>query len=242
MENTALSPEEKVMFWHEPEARARLHAAQFSLDFYTLAPLFERQQKPTYCGVASAVMVLNALRLHKGGLNLEESLDVEIPESHGGGKMRYNAYSQLTFFDKIDVVKAKQRVEGICKESDFDPGFCLTMLAQQLRAHLTQVEICVADENSDARLARFRHDLMAFLNDRTHYVILNFHGKSLGLSTGGHFSPVAAYDSATDSALVMDVCGHKYPWFWVKISDLFAAMHTQDNEGWRGYLVVKDKL
>ncbi len=236
-------PVESVVFWDAPESRTRLREAEFCNDFYVLSPLFERQQKPTYCGVASAVMVLNALRLPKKGLLLEEGLDVTIPASHGGGKMRYNAYSQLTFFEHLpENLKDRERVEGTCPTGEFDPGFCLQKLAGQLRAHLTKVEIKAAAVQDEKNITRFRHNVMAYLNDTIHYMITNFHGKTLGLSTGGHFSPIAAYHQASDSVLVLDVCSHKYPWFWVPLPLLYHAMHTQDGDGWRGYLVVSDKL
>ena len=53
----------------------------------------------------------------------------------------------------------------------------------------------------------------------------------------GHFSPLGAYDSKTDSFLLMDVARYKYPPVWVKTSQLYNSI--RDNGSWRGLVVVK---
>ena len=53
-------------------------------------------------------------------------------------------------------------------------------------------------------------------------------------------SPVAAYDEATDTALVMDVSRYKYPPVWTPVSNLHAAMRAVDEASGlsRGWVVV----
>ena len=63
------------------------------------------------------------------------------------------------------------------------------------------------------------------------FAIVNFNRSTLGQEGGGHFSPVAAYDPTTDSALIMDVARYKVRWFnWIYVYDfstiLFAFKHA----------------
>ena len=73
------------------------------------------------------------------------------------------------------------------------------------------------------------------------FLIVNFDGQTMGASTHGHISPVAAYDENSDSVLVLDVAGYYNPWYWAPVEHLYRAMHTLDGEHYRGYLVVEDQ-
>jgi hypothetical protein len=87
----------------------------------------------------------------------------------------------------------------------------------------------------------FRAELKKVLADTDHYLLANFKGDALGASTEGTVSPLAAYDAASDSVLVLDVTAHKNPWYWAPVPAFYGAMHTQYGEGvWRGWLVVSD--
>ena len=128
--------------WHTKEGRQRLFESRYSRHFFELAHLFQPQIKPTFCGVASAVMVLNALRI-KTGLRIDSGLEVLVPASHGGGHMPYNSYSQLTFLnEETDVVKHRDWVEGVTVECDvtgdviFEPGLNLEQLANKLQKNV----------------------------------------------------------------------------------------------------------
>jgi hypothetical protein len=50
----------------------------------------------------------------------------------------------------------------------------------------------------------------------------------IGEVGGGHWSPIAAFDAATDSALVLDVARYKYPAVWVPITKLYAGSQAVD--------------
>ncbi|MDG1287394.1 MAG: phytochelatin synthase family protein [Rickettsiales bacterium] len=240
--------------WDTVEGKRRLFESRFNKDFFELAHRFQPQMKPTYCGVASAVTVLNALRL-KTGLRIDSGLEVQAPATHGGNTMHYNSYSQLTFMnEQTDAVKPRDWVEGVtvaCETTGdivFEPGLSLDQLARKLKHYLLSVQAKHADiteqpkTSKDNPVTRFRQDLMAYLNDKSTFIIVNYLGRDIGKNVGGHFSPIAAYHKATDSCLVMDVAGHKHPWFWVSLQDLYHAMATQDGTDTRGYLLVSDKL
>ncbi len=250
-EKDAMKRIDKTLPWHEKEGRKRLFESRYNRHFYELAHLFQPQIKPTFCGVASAVMVLNALRI-KTGLRIDSGLEVMVPATHGGGMIPYNSYSQLTFLnEETDVIKRREWVEGVTVECEttgdiiFEPGLNLEQLATKLRLYLLSVQTHHAIPDTDTKnnpITRFRHDLMAYLNDSDTYVIVNYHGAALGKRVGGHFSPIAAYHEGTDSCLVMDVAGHKHPWFWVPVKDLYHAMATKDDTDTRGYMLISDKL
>ena len=240
--------------WDTAEGKRRLFESKFNKDFFELAHRFQPQINPTYCGVASAVTVMNALRLPTG-LRIDSGLEVQAPATHGGSTMHYNSYSQLTFLgERTDSVKPREWVEGVTIECEttgdiiFEPGLTLDELAAKLKIYLLSVEAKHADmskaplHTKENPVTRFRQDLMAYLNDKSTFIIVNYLGKTLNKKVGGHFSPVAAYHKETDSCLVMDVAGHKHPWFWVSLTDLYYAMATLDGDELRGYMLVSDKL
>ena len=71
-------------------------------------------------------------------------------------------------------------------------------------------------------------------------MIVNYLRKAIGQQTGGHISPLAAYDAKVDRFLILDVARYKYPPVWVKTSDLFDAMNTTDaanDNKTRGYVL-----
>ena len=72
-------------------------------------------------------------------------------------------------------------------------------------------------------------------------MLVNYLRKAIGEETGGHISPLAAYDGKADRFLILDVARYKYPPVWVKTADIFAAMNTtdaaNDNKS-RGFVLV----
>ena len=72
-------------------------------------------------------------------------------------------------------------------------------------------------------------------------MVVNYLRKAMGQQTGGHISPLAAYDAKADRFLILDVARYKYPPVWVKASDLFDAMNTTDSSNdnkTRGYVLI----
>jgi len=117
----------------------------------------------------------------------------------------------------------------------------LAQLKGILEAYDTRVYLHYADADSGAAVAAFREDLQSVLADSVRFLLVNFDGSTIGASTHGHISPVAAYDENTDSVLLLDVAGYFNPWYWAPVTDLYGAMHTLDGDHYRGYLVVEDQ-
>jgi hypothetical protein len=202
----------------QPEGQRRLMSAADKQSYWPLAQYFETQKNEAYCSVASSVMALNALGIQR-------------PESSQYPDFPY--FSQQDFFRNVDpqlATAAQVSHEG--------------MTLDQLSAVLSGFPVDVKKYHSgDLTLAQFR-DLIRTTTARSDaFVLLNFHRVELGEEGGGHWSPVAAYDAASDSALLLDVARYKYPAVWVPTAQLFAGSQAVDNVSGlsRGIVVVSKR-
>ena len=243
---SSFSPQGETVLirWDTEEGQTRLARSSYKNDFFQLADNFQPQANPLYCGIASSVIVLNAMRLNRNEVPSQRSLEVVVPSSMGGGRLQYREYSQMTLLDeRTEPVKARVVIElknagdGAGK---IQPGLTLAQLKGILEAYHARVVLHYVDTDSEDAIRSFRKDLKAVLTDSERFLVVNFKGKALGTSTDGHISPVAAYDEQSDSVLVLDVAGHRNPWYWAPAADLYGAMHTLDGEHYRGYLVIED--
>jgi Phytochelatin synthase len=184
--------------------------------FFPAAANFVTQKTQAYCGVASIVMVLNALR---------------APAPSTPEYQPYHTFTQDNFLtEQTDAILPR---DVLARQ-----GMTLDQLGGLLTLHPVAIEVHHA---ADGGLEAFRAAARDYLSAKDHFVIINYLRKALGQEIGGHISPLAAYDEKTDEFLVFDVARYKYPPVWVKASDLFAAMNTTDaaNAGkTRGYVLV----
>ena len=67
---SSFSPQGEVVLvgWDTEEGQARLARSAHKADFFQLASNFQPQANPLYCGIASSVIVLNAMRLHRNAV------------------------------------------------------------------------------------------------------------------------------------------------------------------------------
>lgn len=116
-------------------------------------------------------------------------------------------------------------------------GLTLEELAAFIRAQGLQVQVVHA---SSEGLAAFRDTASRTLGEPSTFLITNYDRRVLKQSGAGHISPVGAFDSKTDRVLILDVATQKYPYTWVPVSALWAAMNTIDSDSGqtRGYLLV----
>jgi Phytochelatin synthase len=93
---------------------------------------------------------------------------------------------------------------------------------------------------ADLSAADMRARLMTAIGRPDSRVIVNFNRASLGQEGEGHFSPLVAYDPASDSFLILDVARYKYPPAWVNFHELDVSMRTVDPASGlsRGALIV----
>jgi hypothetical protein len=194
-----------------------LHDSDAFEAFIPLSANFVTQKTQAYCGVASMVMVLNALQLPAPA----------VPE--------YDPYHTFT----QDNLLNEQTDQILPREVLAKQGMTLDQLGGILAAQPVVLEVHHA---ADATLDTFRASARDYLAKEGQFVIINYLRKAIGQERGGHISPLAAYDAETDRFLILDVSRYKYPPVWVTAPDLFNAMNTidSDNENrTRGYVLVK---
>jgi hypothetical protein len=184
--------------------------------YFPLASNFLTQKTQAYCGVASIVMVLNALGVPAP----------PVPEY-----APYRTFTQDNVLDEqTDTILPRETLAG--------QGMTLDQIGAILATQPVKAEVHHA---SDSSVDEFRKLASAYLGAAGHFVIVNYLRKAIGEQIGGHISPLAAYDAKADRFLILDVARYKYPPVWVKTADIFAAMNTPDaaNENkTRGFVMV----
>ena len=184
--------------------------------FFPIVENFMTQKTQAYCGVASIVMVLNALH---------------APAPSTPEYQPYHTFTQ-------DNVLNEQTDAILPREVLAKQGMTLDQLGALLALHPATIEVHHA---ADGGLDAFRASARGYLAARDRFVIVNYLRKAIGQQIGGHISPLAAYDAAADRFLILDVARYKYPPVWVKTSELFDAMNTADaanDNRTRGYVLV----
>jgi glutathione-S-conjugate glycine hydrolase len=181
-------------------------------DFVPLVEQYVTQENPGYCGIASAVMVLNAL---------------QIPAS------KDNAWG-APFFTQKNLFNEKARSVA---QPGFQGGLTLQQLADILQSHPATAEVHYA---SDTTLEAFRGLASTNMGNPRDFIIVNYNRAEVGQEYMGHISPIAAYHAASDRFLLLDVARYKYPPVWIPTDQLFRAMRTSDPVAGksRGFLVV----
>ena len=185
--------------------------------FYNLMEQHSTQTEPAFCGVSTLVIALNALAVD--------------PRQTWKGPWRWYEESMLNCC--IDLEKIKET--GITL-----PVFKCLAVCQGLAVRLEHVDADVDRENSkEAALERFRASVreacLETENDDKggeitidRILVVSYNRKILGQTGTGHFSPIAAYDQASDSVLILDTARFKYGAHWVKLPLVFEAMQPTD--------------
>ena len=93
---------------------------------------------------------------------------------------------------------------------------------------------------SASSVEALRTEVKQNLADPKDFMLIDFWRSGLDQDLGAHWSPIAAYDSASDRVLVLDVARMRYPPYWAKLDALYAAMNTTDPESGksRGWVSV----
>jgi hypothetical protein len=201
-----------------PEGAALLFGAEASTDYFPLSIHFTTQDNPAYCGPATIAMVLNALNVPRPASDMTLGLGM---------------------FDQNNIFTTE--TEAVMPASAIvNPPYGMTIdqFGGVLAAHGLDVEVVHA---ADSDLDSFRQTASTQLEDDEHFILVNYLRKAIGQESGGHISPLGAYDEDTDRFLILDVTRYKYPPIWVEASALFEAMNTVDaaNDGkTRGYVSV----
>lgn len=199
-----------------PAGNAFFAEAGAKAAYWPLADEFLTQKTQAFCGVASLVMVLNALH---------------VPAPAVADYGPFTGFTQDNLFDPV--------TEKIVSQ-DYIPTHGMTL--DQVGAFASHYGAGATVVHASASSAdRFRSDAAAALATPGRFVIVNYLRTALGQQKYGHISPLGAYDKAADRFLILDVARYKYPPVWVRTADLFAAMNTTDsgnaNQS-RGYILL----
>lgn len=195
------------------EGKERLINSKYSNDYWVLNSYY-LTQKSQSCGVGSAVMVLNALDIFRP--NVEE-------------------YFNRTLFTPSTFLLA---TKNVITQEEIKAGFMnLTVLAESLKTFSLDATVIHGDSITAEDL---RTILKGNLNDSQTFIIANYHRPSIGQEGKGNFSPIGAYDEASDSVLLLDPLRDQQGPFWVQVEDIFKSMNEIDASGkTRGLILVK---
>ena len=238
----AKNTETDLVLWGSDEGMARFSRAEAKIDFFKLANHFESQNNKIYCGVASSVIVLNALRVRN---DKKEKLLPRADSVLSEADRQYIPVVFSPFFDRYtqdnvftENTKSKLEILGKPINKKRDIGMQLAQLQGLLESHQLKVQKKVVNES--VQIESIRKDFINNLKQKDDYILVNYLRETLNQPGGGHISPVAAYDTQSDSVLVMDVNSNKEDWVWVSLTLLVASMATFDTLENRGYLLISD--
>jgi len=199
--------------------------AHEAADFWALLGYYLPQRNDSSCSLASAVMVLNALR---------------------AGEALSAATKLVTQDELLERVASPIWNDGT---ADGGPGVSLDQFAALMRQALDKYQIAgsveaVHCERDDAEALRdLKKVLAANETSAGDLLIVNFlQSEYTGDPDGavGHMAPVAAYDAEAGRVLLFDPDRRWYEPYWVSVETLLRGMATRDAEGVRarGYLRV----
>ncbi|MGV8935258.1 MAG: phytochelatin synthase family protein [Gallionellaceae bacterium] len=202
--DAVLAAEPEVIYWNSDAGKPLRARIKPDADYWQLIPWFTNQENQAYCGVASAVTVLNAMPIKK-------------PVDPIYAPFAY--FTQSNFFTP-EVVKVigpqTVRTQGMTRDE-------MVLTLTQLGVKATTV---AGDDVDEATL---RELVQKAMGDDGQFVLVNFLRRSLGQPGGGHWSVLAAYDVQSDRALILDVSKYMYAPEWVTISTLRKAIDTLDS-------------
>jgi len=207
--------EPAVVYWDSAAGKALRARIPADADYWQLSTTFAVQSTQTFCSVASAITVLNAMPVKK-------PVDPEYAP--------YAYFTQRNFFTP-DVAKV------ISAQAVLDMGMTREEMAEALTLHGVKARTIAGDTLHDEGL---RTLLRKALGDDGQFVLANYLRANLGQVGGGHWSVLAAYDAQSDSVLILDVAKYKYSPVWVGISTLRGAIATLDSTSnkARGLVIV----
>lgn len=195
--------EPRLIYWDSPAGKALYVRIPSDADYWQLIPNFAVQSTQTYCSVASAITVLNAMPITK-----------PVDPTYAP----YAYFTQSNFFTpEVGKIISPQTV--------LEMGMTREEMVRALTAEGVHATTIAGDTINDAAL---RTLLKKALGDDGQYVLVNYLRPKLGQVGGGHWSVLAAYDAQSDNVLILDVAKYKYPPVWISIRTLLAAINTLD--------------
>jgi len=205
----------------------------YAESYFLLAEQFLTQSEPSYCGLSTLVMVLNAL-----------GIDPNVRWKSGWRWFDDDTILAGCCIDKNVLLK-----EGITMDQFRMMGRCNGAIVDMFRPNSDTENVidskAISEEHGKEKIADIntlrKHVIECVQNDHSSigssFLVASYLRSALQQTGSGHFSPIAAYHTKTDQVLILDVARFKYTPHWVSLEELFRAMNYEDcatglNRGW----------
>jgi hypothetical protein len=225
------------------EGLARLDHADAKVNFAALANQFEAQSNAAFCGPTTATIVLNTVYGRSKDLPHDRTRlraeDLQfVPAGFDPTLPRFTQDSVIPTGQKTraQVLGEPVTING---KSVRDFGYQVRQLDELLRANRLVTRLVIVDDAKPEDL--IRSELVANLKHRGEYAIVNYRREAVGQQGGAHISPLGAYDSGSDSFLVLDVNPTSAGWVWMTTATLIKGMRTFDTVENRGYILIQSR-
>ena len=221
---------QNLLDYRSSESRTRLCRTLqtgYAVPFLTLSSCYNTQSQIAFCGPGTLSIVLNALQIDP--------------------RRRWKTMTGWYTDELLD--------KCVYKNDPKEPGTTLeefVYLAECSGATATLVR----PDNSLEQFEKFLQSLKRVCtggeqpndpncNDEIpkELMAISYSREAVGQFGGGHFSPVAALDKETNSALMLETARYKYPPHWIPVELIFQAMLPIDSVTGksRGYIVLEAK-
>ena len=193
--------------------------------YWGISSYYLSQPTDASCSLASATMVINALRFKQ-----MQHANQRLATTNNVMHSMNNAWAN-------DV---KQGGDGITLDQF---GLFLKQALNVYHIPPIKLEVIHATKAKDIAI-KFHQALMDGERTGRTFVIINFDQKFIsGTESVGHFAPVGAYDVNTKRVLIMDPDRDLYEPYWVPEHLLLNSMETVDSAAResRGFVVVRLK-
>lgn len=190
--------------------------------YWSISPYYLPQLTDASCSLASATMVINALR---------------IPQMQYANQKLATSNSVVHSTNDSWANDVKQGGMGVTLDQ---LGSFLTQAMKTYRILPTNLEVIHATEVKEFA-TKFHQALLEGEKTGRTFIIVNFDQKFIsGTESIGHFAPVGAYDVNTQRVLIMDPDRELFEPYWVPEHRLLKSMETQDSDAHksRGFIVV----
>lgn len=192
-----------LIYWNSDAGKILRARIPPDADYWQLSPWFAEQINQTYCSVASAITVLNAMPIKK-------PVDpIYAPNQY---------FTQANYF-------TPEVVEIITPQTVLEQGMTREEMTSTL---IRQGVIAISISGNALDDKALRALLQMALGNDGQFVLANFLRSAVGQEGGGHWSALAAYDVQSDRVLILDVAKYMYAPAWVEMSTLQRAISTID--------------
>lgn len=194
-------------------------------DFWKLIPYYVPQHNPKACGVASSIIVLNALFAPER--NKSDSKNVDVEEL-----LKLNSFFKKAVGTKGKGMMLDQLGDALTQVFEKETVATYTVTVERFNG-----------KDSKAELKRLEKLLAANEKNPKNFILANFlQGVLTGDREGmvGHISPIGAYDAKKKRVLILDTDRKFYQPYWVKADKFFDAINTTDpgSSKKRGLVVI----